>query len=162
MKEEHTSKWYKDIREFMESAGQTVNNEPTPLCEEDAILRARLIMEEALETCAALGVAIGVNIAESEEDASYEELSFDRLAFVKYDETDLLGVVDGCCDILVVTLGTMVSIGVPDHPFMKEVNQNNLSKVKPVAKIENGKIQKPPGYQPPNLANVMYQVFGEE
>ena len=151
----NVSNWYRDIREFMESAGQTVHTKPTHLSADDAHLRARLIMEEAFETCHALGVQPVVN---------GEPIAFVDMEFVNFAPTHLLGLVDGCCDLIVVALGTLVTAGLPDEPFMDEVNQNNLSKVKPVAKIVNGKIQKPDGYTPPNLSQILLNLYdqGEE
>lgn len=146
-----TSKWYKDIREFMESGGQTVNNSPTHLSAEDSELRARLIMEEAFETCRALGVVV--------TNDEGDDIEFEDLQFHAVNPTHMLALVDGCCDIIVVTLGTLVSAGIPDEPFMAEVNENNLSKVKPVCRIENGKIQKPPGYKPPKLSDILLSLY---
>lgn len=149
-----TSKWYQDIREFMESGGQTVNDSPTHLSAADSELRARLILEEAFETCRALGVLV--------LNDEGEEIEFEDLQFHSANPTHMLALVDGCCDIVVVTLGTLVSAGLPDEPFMDEVNQNNLSKVKPVCKIENGKIQKPPGYQPPRLSDILLSLYSQK
>lgn len=147
------SQWYSDIREFMTAAGQTVPEKPEPLCEKDAVLRARLIMEEALETIHALGVEVHVN---HHDDIP---IAMDNLDFYRVVPTHMLGAVDGCCDIIVVTLGTLVSLGLPDNPFMTEVNQNNLTKVKPRVYIKEGKIQKPPGYQPPQLSKLLLQCY---
>lgn len=147
-----TSGWYKDIRDFMEAAGQTVSYKPSQLSIQDAELRARLILEEALETCHALGVAVTLG----EQEVTFEDLSFESVY-----PTHTLKLVDGCCDVIVVTLGTLVSAGIPDIPFMDEVNQNNLTKVKPVCKIVNGKVQKPDNYQPPKLSDILMKLYEE-
>lgn len=148
----NTSPWYNKVKEFMEAGGQTVPDSPDQLSMEDANLRARLILEEAIETCIALGVTPRVN---------GEVLRMDSIQFESEYPQHIIGTIDGCCDLMYVTLGTLVSMGLPDDPFMTEVCDNNLTKVKPTVRIVNGKIQKPPGYQPPDLGKVLDNILDE-
>lgn len=90
----------------------------------DATLRASLIEEESLETIAALR------------------------------NNDLLGTIDGLCDLLYVTYGTAVSMGLDLEPFFDEVHRSNMTKIGGPIRPD-GKRLKPPGWDPPDLAKVL-------
>lgn len=138
------------VEHFMMRGGQDVPALPTIPDEQSRILRARLIMEEALETIGALGVCVG------HKDAA---LDMQTLLFDTCSEPDLEKIIDGCCDIKVVTTGTLSACGVPDDPFQEEVDQNNLWKVKDgVKKSPEGKILKPEGWRPPRIAELLHLV----
>ena len=47
---------------------------------------------------------------------------------VESGECSLLEVVDGCCDVSVVTIGTLSAFGVDDSPVLKIVDEANLRK----------------------------------
>lgn len=127
-------------------------------------LRARLILEEALETCAALGVKVFVGKGESiydidgvddvrlDVDPHFHDCRSD-------DELDrkLEAIVDGCCDTIYVATGTMAACGVPDLPHLAEVNRANNAKFPGGAAITDasGKFQKPEGWQPPRHVPIM-------
>jgi len=130
------------VEGLMLGAKQTVGKSlrvPTP---EERILRAKLIYEEALETIEALGVdfVLGKFIDAGEENYNPEK------------------VLDGGCDLAVVTNGTLIACGL-QHVFgeaLERVDQNNLSKVGPGAVWrEDGKMLKPPGYKPVELKDLI-------
>lgn len=134
-----TSPHYDRVRQFMELAGQEVPSRPGIPNEETRLLRARLILEEALETVEALGVTPLFSCAEGEKEITSQSvrLHADR-------EPSLLDIIDGCCDTIVVTTGTLIACGVPDVPFQEAVDQNNLAKFGPGSyRRDDGKWVKP-------------------
>jgi predicted HAD superfamily Cof-like phosphohydrolase len=104
-------------------------------------LRARLILEEALETIDALG---------------YRVRDPELLVRERPGVLDLVEIVDGCCDIMVVTTGTLSACGVSDLPVQLAVDINNLAKFGGDGRLdEYGKWVKPSDHQPPNLKEVL-------
>ena len=142
------------IAEFMRKAGQEVPDAPTIPNEETRLLRAKLILEEAIETIEALG--IGVRLP---DDAKGEIIDRDGdLTFYIDGEVDLEGVVDGCADISVVTIGTLIAFGVDDEPILEEVDHANLRKFAPGSYArEDGKWIKPPDWTPPDILGALEQ-----
>ena len=67
-------------------------------------------------------------------------------------DADLCAIVDGCCDLSVVTIGTLSACGVPDELFLKLVDENNLAKFGDGHSIrEDGKLIKPSDHKPPAI-----------
>ena len=119
---------YTRVRKFMELAKQETPVGPVIPSEQVRLLRARLIIEEAMETVRALGVDIGV---------SYKSLSRDHLPITKATirfkmnptrGCDFIEVLDGCADVSVVTIGTLVAFGMPDGKLLEMVDESNLAK----------------------------------
>lgn len=153
MKTEH----YKRVEAFMALAGQNTPAEPTEPSEETRVLRAKLILEEVLETIQkGLGVLVTV---EGTVDVGFLnrqvelELDADRLVFVTIRPYNEQETIDGCLDVSVVNTGTLVAIGVPDEQLLALVDENNLAKFGPGGyRREDGKWMKPPGHKPPAIA----------
>jgi len=141
---------FRRIREFMQKAGQDTPSRPSIPNAETRILRAKLIVEEALETVEALGVELslsarGERVALTGDDAA-------ALSFSARDDVNLEGVVDGCADISVVTIGTLVAFGVDDEPILEEVDTANLRKFEEGSYCrDDGKWMKPPDWTPPDI-----------
>ena len=136
---------YRRIRQFMQHAGQETPSRTTIPDEETRLLRARLILEEALETVHALGVSVHVGGRE-------ESLEESDLQLQPSGTVDLEGVVDGCADVSVVTMGTLVAFGIDDEPVLEEVDSANLRKFGPGGhRREDGKWMKPTDWTPPNI-----------
>ena len=136
---------YRRIRQFMQHAGQETPSRTTIPDEETRVLRARLILEEALETVHALGVS--VHLGSREEPLEESDLHLQPSGTV-----DLEGVVDGCADVSVVTMGTLVAFGIDDEPVLEEVDSANLRKFGPGGyRREDGKWMKPRDWTPPNI-----------
>lgn len=113
-------------------------------------LRARLIAEEAIETvCALVGGRAGQNIVHE----LLAKVLQDR-AKNKMSGPDLKEAIDGCIDTLVVTYGTLEAIGVDGEPFADEVMRSNMAK-KGGPVDAYGKIGKPEGWTPPDIAGVL-------
>ena len=70
----------------------------------------------------------------------------------------MVEVIDGCCDISVVTIGTLISCGVPDESFLVEVDQNNLDKVKNGTIRDDGKLIKPKDHKPPRIQEILDEL----
>ena len=131
----------------MQKAGQDTPASVTVPGETTRLLRARLILEEAMETIAALGVDIHVNGC---------TLSLEECELEPGGDINLEGVVDGCADISVVTIGTLVAFGVEDEPVLAEVDKANLRKFGPGSYArEDGKWIKPPDWHPPNIKGLL-------
>ena len=147
---------YARVEKFMQQAQQEVPSHvhiPSPAVRE---LRAKLILEEALETVYAMGVRIEAR------GGLRHELEISDLVFSADPPggiVDLVEVVDGCCDIAVVTTGTLVAFGVPDTAVQKLVDDSNLEKFGPGHTIrEDGKLVKPPGHQPPDIKGLLERI----
>ncbi len=74
-------------------------------------------------------------------------------AIANNDKVEML---DALIDILVVTIGAIHSMGADGEGAWKEVMRSNFSKIDKetgmVRKREDGKVLKPVGYSPPELA----------
>jgi predicted HAD superfamily Cof-like phosphohydrolase len=75
-----------------------------------------------------------------------------QAAIVKQDKVETL---DALIDILVVTVGTLHSLGVDAEGAWNEVMRSNFAKIDQetgkVTKREDGKVLKPEGWTPPEL-----------
>jgi predicted HAD superfamily Cof-like phosphohydrolase len=75
-----------------------------------------------------------------------------QAAIVKQDKVETL---DALIDILVVTVGTLNSLGVDAEGAWNEVMRTNFAKIDTktgkVSKREDGKVLKPEGWTPPDL-----------
>jgi predicted HAD superfamily Cof-like phosphohydrolase len=141
------------IREFMRHAQQELPPRPCIPDEPTRLLRAKLIFEEALETIHALGVTV----RNSEFVVSPECLKFSAT-----HAPNLIEIVDGCCDVSVVTIGTLIACGVQDQPVLEAVDKNNLDKFGPGGYRSDGtdgnpvgKWIKPPWHRPPDIAAII-------
>lgn len=144
MKSEHQL----NVEAFMLRAKQEVPLVPTEPSAEVRLLRAKLILEEAQETIIALGCRIA--LIEGDDNFSLEAAIDECQPFIMTE------VIDGVCDLSVVGIGTLSAMGVPDLPFIREVDANNLAKFKPGHSLrEDGKLQKPPGHKPPDLRRIL-------
>jgi len=146
------------IEEFMNAAGQSVPSAPELPSEEVRVLRARLIMEEALETIRD-GLGIDVELRTGGTDHSEHDVKFEDLDFWPLRPPNLVEIVDGCCDLEVVTKGTLSACGVADIGPQTLVNRNNLEKFGPggYRDPDTGKWIKPATHRPPDLAKALWE-----
>src|ERR671926_1228160 len=93
-------------------------------------LRAELIREEAIET---IGAILG---------------------------DDLVGAIDGLCDLLVVAYGAALEFGIDLEPFFDEVHASNMAKQGGSVR-EDGKRLKPEGWLPPDIAGILQTGRGD-
>jgi predicted HAD superfamily Cof-like phosphohydrolase len=140
------------IESFMDKAGQEVPDTPTMPDLETRKLRARLIMEEALETISK-GLGLHVNFGSGPHA---RRAVFWDMFFTEHGPGDLVELADGCADVSVVTIGTLSACGIKDEALLEEVDSSNIKKFdEGWYKDEHGKVQKPPGWQPPNIEAVL-------
>ncbi len=146
-----TTDHYDRIKTFMQLAGQDTPEYPTEPSLEIRKLRAKLILEEALETIEALGFEVwgDVDGGDCEDNPYTVELIENSKGF------NLVEVIDGCCDISVVTIGTLIACGVPDNPFLEEVDGNNLNKIRRGTIRKDGKLIKPTDHKPPIIKEIL-------
>jgi predicted HAD superfamily Cof-like phosphohydrolase len=152
---------YQRVEAFMEYAGQIPKGghaQPRELTQDERILRAKLIFEEAMETINALGVeiffdesnkqpsaedirdwggtdddaALGDMVALNELNTTTSEHKVFEHEFRAHEHWDMSAhmeeFVDGIADISVVSIGSLVSAGVTDAGLLREVDAANLRK----------------------------------
>jgi len=137
-----------DVQHFMELAQQETPKYPFIPTPEVRKLRAKLILEEALEQCQALGVEITTT-------AIGAALKLDEagLQFHPVNQPDITLIADGICDQLYVSIGTGVAFGLDLAPIWKLVHEANLAKFGPGSyRRDDGKQMKPPGWVAPDEA----------
>ncbi len=136
------------VCEFMNKAGRDIPLFPEIPDEKTRLLRAKLIHEECMETLDALGVSVSLDLDLSlsgEDEISY--------TYRATHEPNLVEIVDGCCDIKVVTTGTLLACGVDPEPVQILVDESNLAKFTGDGhKNADGKWVKPSDWQPPDIA----------
>ena len=143
---------YNRVKTFMQKVGQDTPEVATIPDEKTRILRAKLILEEALETVDALGVRVQIGGHELEEEG---------LVYSGGKEVNMQEVADGCADISVVTIGTLIAFGIDDEPLLEEVDESNLRKFGEGSyRREDGKWMKPPGWTPPNIMAAIDRGYG--
>lgn len=116
-------------------------------------LRARLILEEAVETVVAL---VG-------GEQAYNMVREAGRAIPQRQKPSLLETIDGIVDTIYVCYGTAEDIGVDLEPFFDEVHAANMRKRDPeraqqASKSPLGKVIKPPGWKGPDIAGVLARV----
>jgi predicted HAD superfamily Cof-like phosphohydrolase len=110
----------------------------------DAELRARLILEEAVETVTAM---VGSEKAWKMLDGAAsdaDDLDYETGGV----QPDMVEAIDGLCDLLYVAFGAFDAFGIDAEPFFHLVHEANMTKLSG-PKDANGKQLKPPGFVPP-------------
>jgi predicted HAD superfamily Cof-like phosphohydrolase len=74
---------------------------------------------------------------------------------------DLVETVDALCDLLYVTYGAAVDLGVDLEPFFAEVHRSNMAKVGGTRRAD-GKWLKPASWTPPDIAGLLRRRYGVE
>lgn len=134
------------VKEFHEKFNCVINDRPTIPDFETLKLRIRLISEE-LHELQYQGFGLVFRQGDLHRRRS-EPLP------------DMEAIADGIGDLLYVTYGTAVSLGIDMEPIMDEIHRSNMSKVWPdgtVHRREDGKILKSPEYSPADIASLLGQ-----
>lgn len=114
-------------------------------------LRAALLLEETLETIAAMGLSV-----ELKASAGDPPIVMENLTFAENGKPSLKEVLDGCADILVVTYGLCAAHGIALQPGFEEIAGNNLLKFAPGHSFnERGKLCKPANHPMPNTSDIL-------
>lgn len=74
-------------------------------------------------------------------------------------DRDMVGMIDALCDLLYVTYGAAVCLGVDLEPFFQEVHRSNMAKRGGPIRAD-GKQLKPAGWQPPRIAELLAEQMG--
>lgn len=145
----------KRVEKFMRLAGQGVPLRPGIPSSPVRMLRAKLILEEALETIEALGFharCLGQSDRIRIDDVVMDWSDKNGKAITP----DLVGIADGCADISVVTIGTLSACGIDAQPIIEAIDESNLAKFTGDAhRREDGKWQKPTGWKAPDIAGIL-------
>ena len=140
--------WQRQVQDFHEKFGVSVG---TDLNMDNRELRAKLILEEAVETVAAMGYDVNAVIRIPGEGRG-------KTRWVEFyghaDSEDIVEVVDGLADLIYVALGTAVSFGVDLGPIFDEVHRTNIAKDGGATR-DDGKILKPDGWVGPDIAGIL-------
>ena len=149
------------VEYFMKLASQEVPAEATMASDKVRKLRAKLVFEEAMELINGLGVEItfhmsgdGVDLSINDPTAPKDkpDLRVRSHEFEVVADGDFEEIADGCCDVSVVTIGTLSAFGLSDEPLLKLTDENNLDKFRPGHSIrEDGKLIKPPNHPKPDF-----------
>lgn len=155
------SHYYRRVRDFMLNAKQETPVNARYPDSRTRELRARLIIEEALETVEALGCHVRVMRTDERGHLVHKDgllitaKAPDEMPPVT-DAEMLKQVVDGLADTTVVVLGTFIACGVPDEPAMQEVCDSNDTKFREGFSFrDDGKLRKSPLYRPANFSEVI-------
>jgi predicted HAD superfamily Cof-like phosphohydrolase len=125
----------KNLRDFHEKFGLTINDTPTIPGDDVLQFRVNLINEEAEE--------------------------FEQAAKAR----NLVEMADALADVIYVALGAAVSLGIDLEPVFEEVHRSNMTKVwadGQVRRREDGKVIKPPTYSPANIAQELERQARKE
>jgi len=141
---------YNRVREFMETFGHPVYDEPQLINDPSwEMMRLELIREEFCELLDALGY----------EDSAEEIRRVYINTDVDYSEKrDLVSAADALGDLEYVTNGMAVGMGINLPAVVKEIHRSNMTKLGPDGKPiyrEDGKVLKGEGYEPPDLRTVL-------
>ena len=120
--------FYTDVKEFHQAFGQRVGEKPELPSKEERELRKKLLAEEYTEYVV----------------AEYRN--------------DLVEIADALADIIYIACGTAVSYGIPLDRLFAEVHRSNMAKLVDgkVIRRSDGKVQKPDGWTPPDVKNILY------
>jgi len=121
------SNMYNDVKDFHKAFGQRIGETPVLPDENERHLRKVLLQEEFNEYITAEA------------------------------ENDIVEIADALADIIYIACGTAVSYGIPLDIIFDEVHNSNMSKLVDgkVIRRSDGKIQKPEGWMPPNIAAIL-------
>lgn len=149
MRTEHQQRVY----HFMVKAGQETPDTPCIPDEKTRLLRAKLIFEEAMETIQALGVIIR---PKGDPDPVWEYPVFETDYKGERLQPNLIEIADGCADLSVVAMGTLIACGIQDKELLEEVDRSNLDKFRGDAhRAEDGKWVKPSDWKAPDIKGVL-------
>lgn len=139
----------KNVEAFMKAAGQRVRTKPRVPTTPELLLRAKLQLEECLEKISQLGVDVLYDNKVINPDLVSLDLSGEH-------QPNLVGIVDGCLDSIVIATGTLVACGVSDNGVQAAVDSSNMKKFGPGGYRRNdGKWVKPSDWTPPPLKELL-------
>lgn len=144
------------VRDFMVAMGQPVRDTPTAaLSDLERELRVRLVVEEAMEFAAAMGVRV-TGVADNLHEHNVHSV---QVEVIPGTAVDIVEAADALADSLYVVHGSGHTLGIPLPRVFEEVHRSNMAKLDPITGKPNvtddGKVLKPEGWTPPNIAAVL-------
>ena len=132
----------KQVLAFHEAANQPIREQPGVPDDRAIRRRLRLVTEEFFELLRACGLTVGHH--ENEVLETINEKDF---------HPDVVALADACGDLDYVVEGTRQEFGIDGEPIAVEIHRSNMAKFGPGShKREDGKVLKPPGWTPPDIA----------
>jgi predicted HAD superfamily Cof-like phosphohydrolase len=134
------------VREFHKATGAATSTSPTTQDARTRALRCRLLLEETKEFIRASGCGL-IGAGESVE-----------VHIVVGAAPDLTAMAAELTDVQYVTSGAATTFGLPLPALFAEVHGANMRKVGPDGKARvraDGKVLKPDGWRPPDVAAVL-------
>lgn len=127
-------------------------------------LRCRLILEEAQEFVEACGYAISMLADLPDNDGGMRGIEL-RVEQREHNdgtpvEPNWVEMIDALCDLLYVTIGGAVAMGLDLTEMFEEVHRSNMQKLGGKTN-EFGKTEKPRGWKPPNLRAMLLDALAE-
>lgn len=138
------------VREFHVLMGQPIGERPA--FNERVRLRLDLIAEEFKELCEACGYECEVFISAPLVERKHE--GGGRYYIGEHGPTDIVEAADALADLRYVTEGAALEWGIPLDAVTDEVHRSNMAKTGGPVRGD-GKILKPPGWTPPDVAGVL-------
>ena len=135
------------VTNFHLAMNMPILDRPTVPGDEHVRLRARLILEEAMETVESM-----FDIKGFQNDLSWLDIKQGVEKFITNSKVsvDLAEVADGLADLDYVIEGSRLEFGIDGAPIAAAVHEANMKKVSG-EKRADGKKLKPPGWKPPDI-----------
>lgn len=133
------------VRAFHVATGQPVCERPELPAEPELVLRCRLLLEETLEYINASGCAVHV--------VGLGYITRERVGVITTHAPDLAAMAQENADVRYVSHGNDITMGAPPAVFA-EVHRANMAKASGGRRAD-GKVMKPEGWRPPNVAGVL-------
>jgi predicted HAD superfamily Cof-like phosphohydrolase len=148
----------KNVREFMQKAGQDTPDVLTIPDEATRILRVKILLEEVFE----YADAMGVGIYNKSTGAAKDNVNDDTVEFVIKGDVDLVEVADAIADVDYINNGNAIAMGIDMEPVKVEVQRSNMSKFIDGHRRDDGKWVKGPSYSPADVAGELVTQFDSE
>lgn len=145
-----------DVRQFMEAFGQHMPPTPQWPDQQTMDLRVRLVAEEFCEWLRDSGYEGNLWIARYDHDTAIETEVYDwhyESGIEPGEERSLPKSADALIDLLYVTIGSLLAMGIDMWPLWAEVQRANMAKLG--GPVVNGKQMKPEGWQPPAIEELL-------
>ena len=143
------------VREFHVAFDRPVRDTPDVGAPAERVLCVRLMLEEVLE----FAKAAGIGVSTKDEGVEIDRLNdLDVYSIAFGTPPNLVAMAHELADVAYVTHGTAVQFGIPLLPVVAEVHAANMRKLSPDGKPivdERGKVLKPAGWRPADVAQVL-------
>jgi predicted HAD superfamily Cof-like phosphohydrolase len=136
------------VKQFHEAMGVECPPKPAVADEATRVLRCRLLLEEVLEFISAAGCVI-VHMGDG-------RMGIEGMPTA--GTPNLAAMAHELADIHYVTFGADLAFGFPSDKVMAEVHAANMRKLGPDGKVlrrADGKVTKPDGWRPADVAKVL-------